>query len=149
MSVALLTLPAVSLTGFSVRSLLGFGGFFRLLFKIHGFTVSFLPHNDLCSSSDMTSLPHGCIFPRTSFYMSPCLAVADIYLLDLRDDRIVRSALLLLLHHHYHSTNSQFVTQTQSVTKTKTGQPVCRRLSNRPFNFYCVAHVSRMMSFFL
>ena len=24
--------------------------------------VSFLPHSDLCSSSEMTSLPHGCIF---------------------------------------------------------------------------------------
>ena len=29
-----------------------------------GFTVrvSFLPHSDPCSSSEMTSLPHGCIF---------------------------------------------------------------------------------------
>ena len=60
-----LTLPAVSPTGFS-----GLGGFFGLLFKIHG-SRFVPPHSHLCSSSEMTLLPHGCIFLSVIFSLRP------------------------------------------------------------------------------
>ena len=61
MPVVLLTLPAVSPTGFSLRSLWALADFSDCSSK---FTVrvSFLPQSDLCSSSEMTSLSHRCIF---------------------------------------------------------------------------------------
>ena len=68
MPVVLLTLSAVSPTGFSVRSLWALADFSNCSSR---FTVrvSFLLHSFLCPSSEMTSLPHGCNF----LYMHPPL----------------------------------------------------------------------------
>ena len=65
MPVALLTLPAVSPTGFPFAEIRQAAlADFSYCSSRFTFRVSFLPHSDLCSSSDMTSLPHVCIFSK-------------------------------------------------------------------------------------
>ena len=62
-------------TGFSVRLLWALADFSDCSSR---FTVrvSFLPQSDLYSSSEMTSLPHGCIFSIKSLYLYSALHVA-------------------------------------------------------------------------
>ena len=74
MPVALLTLPAVSPTGFSVRSLWALADFSDCSSRSM-VRVSFLPHSNLCSSSVMTSLPHGCIFFK--FVAGRCVSITS------------------------------------------------------------------------
>ena len=91
MPVALHTLPAVSPTWFSVRLLWALADFSDCS-SIFTVRVSFLPHSDLCSIFEMTSLPHGCIISHSSQmtqklcfnYFSQLLALYGPVVSDLR-----------------------------------------------------------------